>query len=222
MVVPIPALVSYWRAMPHVPGDPDDIDDDTRELDDEPSEAGNLVDDYEPPPPPIMGPDGGPILEPAPLASPVPAGQGLCDGTTAQYGIACRRYHRMVLSMEVQAPMAKAALDGEGNPIWAPITDDEAAMPLAQQTIHTCYPQPGIEFSLAERHVFQCNLYHPVDPPSPQRAVMASVDVLEHRMDVLSSRVSQLERTTPVKASAVVPVANLTKKRRAKRTHRKK
>lgn len=89
---------------------------------------------------PPVAPDGGLLLEPAPLDGLVEEEESLCAVGP------CRHFHELVLSLDAQEPLGQ-----------------ETGVRTHRNTVRTCYPSPGIEADLGEETVYQCNRWDPHD-----------------------------------------------------------
>lgn len=106
-----------------------------------------LADEFVVSPLPPIGKDGAPELQPMrrlPVHHP-----RLCEAGP------CVHYHRMVLQMDVQSPMARRGPDGA-------LESQEAA--FHPQTHHYCYPDVGIETRLGDLPILECNRWSPITP----------------------------------------------------------
>lgn len=89
---------------------------------------------------PPVAPDGGLLLEPAPLNALPEAEESLCSVGP------CRYFHELTLSLDAQEPLGQ-----------------ETGVRTHRNTVRTCYPSPGIEADLGEETVYQCNRWDPHD-----------------------------------------------------------
>lgn len=101
--------------------------------------ADRAAEDFTPAPLPPLDADGGVVLTPA-RTLPVVDRPSICTVGP------CSRYHRMVTSFD-----AATALDGSSNG-------------NARQTVHFCYPSPGVhvELDLGDVAVYECNRWSPI------------------------------------------------------------
>lgn len=113
--------------------------------DDAPRDLTAVVSEgWSPSPLPPIAADGGPVLEPAQPFRVLRDEDWICLRGP------CRRYHRMVTSMDAQKPVDGSLEYEDGTPVGDP-----------QQVVHTCYPSPGREMSLNDVVVTECNLWDP-------------------------------------------------------------
>jgi len=122
-----------------------------------------LPDAFEPAPPPLMGVDGAPLVQPQ-RADPPPR-PSLCTAGP------CRRYHRLVTQVAAAEPGAvrlpihlpagtPGALETEQGTIY------RAPAAFYVQTHHYCYPDTGIEMPLHDLPVVECNRWDPGGDPN--------------------------------------------------------
>ncbi len=135
--------------------DPGDSADDDLEHDGRPHAPGHRRIDAQErlaegwsPAPIAAGPDGGPVPIPQTKLHVLQDEDWICLRGP------CRHYHRMTTSFDAQRPMPQRGPDGEL------VSPDAGHEPRA--TIHTCYPSPGVEFSMGELVVYDCNLWDPI------------------------------------------------------------
>lgn len=123
------------------------------------SPEDRLIGSWEPSLVSPIGPDGSPA--PIPVAPPLPPPPvSICQRGP------CRNYHRLVMSGDAAEPLHAAALAIGREP---------------RQTLHTCYPAPGIEvdLELGDRAVYECSRWSP--PSAAVTLVRSIVDRLRGR-----------------------------------------
>ena len=141
----------------------------------------DLIERFEPSQIPPIAPDGGPILEPAPVYLPVLT-KSLCDRGP------CRHRHVLAASMEAAEPMDGGSLERpklgpDGEPIVKLMEPDitnwkgelvpgrviyETEPYVPKQVTRLCYPSPGVRIELGEDEpVLECSLWDPEDPADP-------------------------------------------------------
>ncbi len=135
----------------------------------------DLQDGFELAPPPPIGPDGAPQLQPQ--RSDPPARPSLCRAGP------CRHYHRLVTQVDAENPRAVrlpivSSQGGGGMPQGAVY---RAPAVFHVETHHYCYPDVGIEMPLGALPVVECNRWMPSEwpPLAPVRVLAtkrASVD----------------------------------------------
>lgn len=111
--------------------------------------TSKMVDEFEPAPLPPLGPDGFPVLEPAPIG-PIPVEPiSIC-----MLG-PCANYHELETKMDAQEPM-----DGTRGHVHLMV-------------YRTCYPHPGIEMELPAP-IRRCNRWSPTSVDPETRTVVTS------------------------------------------------
>lgn len=111
------------------------------------SAQDELQEGFEPSPFPPMAPDG--ALEIPPLRAVSDPPPRLCEAGP------CRHYHRMVLQLDAQRPIANAIEPGGKLVGIAP------EQPFHVNVHHYCYPDTGIETELGSLPVLECNRWEP-------------------------------------------------------------
>ena len=144
--------------------------------------TNRLIEDFEPSQMPPLAPDGGPILEPAPVYLPVLA-QSWCDRGP------CRHRHVLASAMEAAEPTDGSSLerpkrDANGELVVKYVEPDvtnwegklvpgrtiyETEPHVPKMVSRLCYPSPGVRIELGEDEpVLECSLWDPEDPADPE------------------------------------------------------
>jgi len=144
--------------------------------------TNRLIEDFEPSGMPPLAPDGGPILEPAPVYLPVIV-ESLCDRGP------CRHRHVLGTAMEAAEPMDGSALerpkrDANGELVIKLVEPDvtnwkgetvpgrtiyETEPHVPKVVSRICYPSPGVRIELGEDEpVLECSRWDPEDPADPE------------------------------------------------------